>query len=750
MKLTGNKIFSFMWAAAFALTLAGCGGGGGGASDDTMTTPSVPDQAIMAAKDAAAEAAAAATAALNAAKKAVDGAGADQDYDAVHYALATTELGKAKDAKAAADAANEKAQAADTLKAAEAARDDALEAQAAAEAAQADAEMFAKAVADAKKAAPPASSDQARFEARLALADAKTETASAVAAAGAAVRATKAAARAAAAAVTKATKARTNAAGAEAAKKAADQAAKDAAAAKKTADAAKAAVAKLNDDDIGAKKGAADLESAADAAAGNAATAMRKANEAEAAAEKARDDAMAAANTHVLGLFKAANGDDITFVGSEDDADIASALGKAKSARREAVIEAIGDAAGDRPGAEVVIEWPADVAANPDAEPPTEAMPGALKITVTPTGGSEIPFRTEAVEDDPITDLDESMPKTATKIDGLRGFMHGYSVSDGGSHTIVFTDKEQAKPAVVEKSVALANAPLVLSQIEAQEDITLDADDLNNTAAYDHDGDPDTLPLTGIFATCMDAAGCISTVDGKITGAVAQNQRIFSGTGVIVEAADEAENNDYLAFGVWLRVDEDGDTDGEQPAVGVFADGGTPFATSAALIGTATYRGAATGVYTAGSRVDYFQGSATLTANFGTKPEMGEDDMTGTITGMIHDIEAGGVRTGDVIRLNTDVNIMDGAPVLVDNITADGGFTGNARMGAVTEVDNVAIYTHNGAWGGRFYGPQADTDATGVDALPPAVAGAFGVTGATGEGDAAVTRSYVGAFGARR
>ena len=31
MKLTSNKIFSFMLAAAFALTLAGCGGGGGSA-----------------------------------------------------------------------------------------------------------------------------------------------------------------------------------------------------------------------------------------------------------------------------------------------------------------------------------------------------------------------------------------------------------------------------------------------------------------------------------------------------------------------------------------------------------------------------------------------------------------------------------------------------------------------------------------------------------------------------------------------
>ena len=34
MKLTSNKIFSFMLAAAFALTLAGCGGGGSALRDD--------------------------------------------------------------------------------------------------------------------------------------------------------------------------------------------------------------------------------------------------------------------------------------------------------------------------------------------------------------------------------------------------------------------------------------------------------------------------------------------------------------------------------------------------------------------------------------------------------------------------------------------------------------------------------------------------------------------------------------------
>ena len=35
------------------------------------------------------------------------------------------------------------------------------------------------------------------------------------------------------------------------------------------------------------------------------------------------------------------------------------------------------------------------------------------------------------------------MPKTATKIDGLPGFMLGYEISDDGTHAIVFTDKMQ-------------------------------------------------------------------------------------------------------------------------------------------------------------------------------------------------------------------------------------------------------------------------------------------------------------------
>ena len=84
--------------------------------------------------------------------------------------------------------------------------------------------------------------------------------------------------------------------------------------------------------------------------------------------------------------------------------------------------------------------------------------------------------------------------------------------------------------------------------------------------------------------------------------------------------------NDYLVFGVWLDGDDSADNDGSgDPQIAAFAAGGRVFATPAALYGTAMYRGSATGVYTAGTSVDYFQGRASLTANFGDTPDEGSD-----------------------------------------------------------------------------------------------------------------------------
>ena len=68
-------------------------------------------------------------------------------------------------------------------------------------------------------------------------------------------------------------------------------------------------------------------------------------------------------------------------------------------------------------------------------------------------------------------------------------------------------------------------------------------------------------------------------------------------------------------------------------------------------------------------------------------------------------------------------------------------------------------YPYNGTWSGNFFGANAavaddggttDVDETMAAAAPDAVAGTFGVSGTMGEGDDAVTSTYVGAFGARR
>ena len=139
-------------------------------------------------------------------------------------------------------------------------------------------------------------------------------------------------------------------------------------------------------------------------------------------------------------------------------------------------------------------------------------------------------------------------------------------------------------------------------------------------------------------------------------------------------------------------------------------------------------------------------GAIDTDAEEGTDPPA--DTSLGTITGMIDNIKAGGVSMDDVINLNTDATPDDG------NISATGAITGNARMGDPMVEDNVVTYTYNGSWTAQFYNGTADdadtADVNESHAAPGSVAGTFGVTGTMGEGDDAMTRSYVGAFGAHK
>ena len=188
----------------------------------------------------------------------------------------------------------------------------------------------------------------------------------------------------------------------------------------------------------------------------------------------------------------------------------------------------------------------------------------------------------------------------------------------------------------------------------------------------------------------------------------------------------------------------------EIPRSAAFFGGGPTFTTPASLHGTASYRGSATGVYTAGESVDYFQGRASLTANFGATPDAGATDAAeGTVTGMIDQIMVGGESMSDVINLNTDATPADGN---IDN--TDGSFAGNARMGDPMVEGDVVTYMYTGTWKGQFYGQPAATDAAATT-MPTGAAGTFGVTGTDNMGtmddmEDDVTRSYVGAFGAHK
>ena len=306
----------------------------------------------------------------------------------------------------------------------------------------------------------------------------------------------------------------------------------------------------------------------------------------------------------------------------------------------------------------------------------------------------------------------------------------------------------------MKNSEAFGGRALVASRIKVNDGVTLDGTigNLASNSTYDHDGDPDTNNITVSF-TCGSTATVPCRVEytgtkvDKIHGTV-----LVAGTAQeIVPAAAQTDDADYLAFGVWLQEDVNTGAAGDQPGFGAFAGGGQVLDDAAEfsneLVGTATYNGAAAGVYTQGNVIEYFQGNATLTADF-DKLDAGEvtDDEPGSISGTIDNIVAGGVSMSDVITLQKADIVLD-----VGNSGRNVDFAGRATMGTATVVGTEATYDYNGSWSGNFYRPAVDdTDTTLVEGpantAPGAVAGTFGVSGTKDE----VTTSYVGAFGARR
>ena len=113
--------------------------------------------------------------------------------------------------------------------------------------------------------------------------------------------------------------------------------------------------------------------------------------------------------------------------------------------------------------------------------------------------------------------------------------------------------------------------------------------------------------------------------------------RVVDGRGIPNKLSDDA-NLSYLSFGYWMQEDMPG-TMADETAVGVFAEGNSPYRRGdelRGLAGTASYKGPAAGLYSrtakGGTMTESFRGKVTLTADFGTA-----DDL-GTLSGQVHDI----------------------------------------------------------------------------------------------------------------
>ena len=569
----------------------------------------------------------------------------------------------------------------------------------------------------------------------------------------------------------KAMAARTAANAAEVAAKAAEAAATTAsnAVTMATADGATVAVA---------REQSSIARAAAMGASGHPATASAKYMEAMEAAEEAADYA----GVHVIGLLAHANGQDILDV--DMDVTTAPALMKRRDDRVKAVAAAVVAAAGsatdgDNDGTttdgsgddSATAAWAADTPDDADTDE-NEFVKGLPIVTVTGVGADNIVSETRA--SDP--DATPAIVNNADKISGLlsssgmmSNFMQGFDVTAeaeaGDRHVIAFTDIEQAKAATpvvnLDKAVNIINRPAVASRVVIPAGTAIPTDGSLPTAAlYDHDDDSETNGLTATYACdAAQATACSFEIeDGKVTAlvgyVVSVNIDASAAESFELKAAvAEMPDTSYLTFGVWLNEDSDAGTEGAQPSFGAFAGGGAQLGSVnlIAVTGTARYTGAATGVYTAGSSVDYFYGNATLTATFGpaaedtaATPPITAADAQGSISGTISGIWAGGERMSDVINLNSAALTTD----------ASAGFNGNARMGPATVTDDEATYKYNGSWGGHFYNQAMDDEDTttvneGLTTAPGSVAGTFGVTGSDGGADDP-TRSYVGAFGAHR
>ena len=257
---------------------------------------------------------------------------------------------------------------------------------------------------------------------------------------------------------------------------------------------------------------------------------------------------------------------------------------------------------------------------------------------------------------------------------------------------------------------------------------------------------------------CHTGGGCVVLNDGQGNlGQLGPGWRFVpSIAGAMGTVANVQFDVDYLSFGYWLRTVTAADGS-ETYGVNTFANGSIPFgdntngnAEIAALQGTATYNGRATGMYAVQrfdtgdgvpSETGQFTADAELTASFGGNAVAADDQFS--IRGNVTNFRD----TANTPISNGEWNV---ALQRADFVTRDaaGAITGNTQMNVFN-----GNTTGGGTWTGGFFGMTAEqVDDAAVDPLElPAPPTTTYPTGVAGEFNAHLGNGHViGAFGATR
>ena len=277
------------------------------------------------------------------------------------------------------------------------------------------------------------------------------------------------------------------------------------------------------------------------------------------------------------------------------------------------------------------------------------------------------------------------------------------------------------------------------------------------------DGDTDTMDdnrvyenstFNGVSGTveCTDTCTVVTDSDGDISDITGTWRFLPSGDVSMIMIPEVKQDDDFLAFGWWLRSVEDDDDDNLPYTVGTFATGAQVYTLQNVrdnVEGTAEYSGPAAGKFArktlaadgsvATLQAGHFTADANLMAYFGGNDVAVNKQFTisGSVTGFDdadgHEIDAGWTvelgEAGFASDTSTDPRGVD-PPT---GVTA----AANTFYGEATGAE--------GAWQGRFFGNDGDADPV-MDGnqfvAPTGVAGEF--TGHFSNGH------VIGAFGATK